>query len=88
MSPRRLLALLISEGMATLSIAVLAQASRANTSNSDGNLNFLTNEATIEMAAAKLPQEVIVTKTRTSKTNFELSTPAHVEQNSSAAIRS
>jgi len=41
----------------------------------------LTNQCIIEMAAAKLPKEIIITKIQTSKTKFDLPTPALVERN-------
>ena len=81
MSPRRLLPLLISQLIITLAIAVLAQASPAATSDSASDPNVLANQSIIEMVSARLPEEVIITKIQTSKTNFDLSTSALVELN-------
>jgi hypothetical protein len=50
---------------------VLAQAPSA--------ADILTNKSVIEMVAAKLPEDVIVVRIQTSKTDFDLSTPALVE---------
>jgi len=41
----------------------------------------LANQSIIEMVSARLPEEVIITKIQTSKTNFDLSTSALVELN-------
>ncbi len=83
MSSRRLLPLLVSELIITLAIAVSAQAPPATTSDSASDPNVLTNQSIIEMAAAKLLEEVIITKIQTSKTNFDLPTPALVEPHNS-----
>jgi len=45
--------------------------------------DVVTNHSVIEMVAAQLPEEVIITKIQTSKTDFDLSTPALVELNKS-----
>ena len=81
MSPSGLLRLLAPALIITLAIAVSAQAPPATTSDSASDPNVLTNQSIIEMAAAKLPEEIIITKIQTSKTNFDLSTPALVELN-------
>ena len=81
MSPRRLLPLLVPALIITLAIAVSVQAPPATTSDSASDPNVLTNQSIIEMAAAKLPEEIIITKIQTSKTNFDLSTSALVELN-------
>ena len=39
------------------------------------------------MAAAKVPEEIIITKIQTSKTNCDLSTPALVELNTGGSVR-
>jgi hypothetical protein len=44
----------------------------------------LTNGMVIEMVNAKLPSDVIITKIQTSKTSFDLSTPALVKLNESS----
>ena len=44
----------------------------------------LTNGTVIEMVNAKLPSDVIITKIQTSKTSFDLSTPALVKLNESS----
>ena len=67
--------------MIALAIAVSAQAPPATTSDSASDPNVLINQSIIERAAAKLPEEIIITKIQTSKTNFDLSTPALVELN-------
>lgn len=41
----------------------------------------LTNQSVMDMVAAKLPSDIIVTKIQTSKTNFDLSTDALVKLN-------
>ena len=46
----------------------------------------LTNQSIMEMAAARLPEEVIVTRIQTSKIKFDLSTPALVELNNSGVF--
>jgi hypothetical protein len=45
---------------------------------------ILTNQTVVDMVTAKLPAEVIITKIQTSKTKFDLSTPALVKLNESA----
>lgn len=64
----------------TLAIAVSVQAPPASRSDSASDRNVF-NQSIIEMAAAKLPEEIIITKIQTSKANFDLSTPALVELN-------
>lgn len=81
MSPSGLLRLLVPTLIITLAIAVSAQASPATTSDSASDPKVLTNQSIIEMAAAKLPEKVIITKMQSSKTNSDLSTPALVELN-------
>ena len=81
MSPRGLLSVLVPALIITLAIAVSAQAPRATTSDSGSDPKVLTNQSVIEMAAAKLPEEIIITKIRTTKTNFGLPTLARVERN-------
>ena len=81
MSPRRLLRLPVPALIITLAIAVSAQAPPATTSDSTSDLNVLANQSIIEMVAARLPEEIIITKIQTSKTNFDLPTPALVELN-------
>jgi hypothetical protein len=83
MSPRRLLSLPVLALIITLAIAVSAQAPPATASDSASDPNILTNPSIIEMAAARLPEEVIITKIQTSKTKFDLPTPALVEPNNS-----
>ena len=83
MSPRRLLALPIPALIITLASAMSAQAPPATTSDGANDPNILTNQPINEMAAARLPQEIIITKIQTSKTSFDLPTPALVELNSS-----
>jgi hypothetical protein len=73
--------LLVPALIITLVIAVSAQAPPATTSDSASDPNVLQNQSIIEMAAAKLPEEIIITQIQTSKTNFDLSTPALVELN-------
>lgn len=60
-----------------------AQAPSPAVPSSTSDPNVLTNKSVIEMVAAKLPEEVIITRIQTSKTNFDLSTPALVELNNS-----
>lgn len=81
MSPRRLLPLLVLALIITLAIAVSAQVPPTTTSDSASYPNALTNQRIIEMAAARLPEEIIIAKIQTSKTNFDLSTPALVGLN-------
>lgn len=69
MSPRRLLAIVI-----TLAIAVSGQAPQATTSDSTRCPTVLANEAIIDMVAAKLSEVIIVNQT--SKTHFDLLTRA------------
>jgi hypothetical protein len=83
MSPRRLLSLPALAMIITLAIAVSAQVPPATTSDSASDPNVLANQCIIEMAAAKLPEEIIITKIQTSKTKFDLPTPALVEPNNS-----
>ncbi len=49
--------------------------------SASANAEALTNNSVIEMVAAKLPEEVIVTKIQTSPTNFDVSTAALEELN-------
>ncbi len=81
MSSGGLLRLLVPALIITLAIAVSAQVPPATTSDSASDPNVLINQSIIEMAAAKLPEEIIITKIQTSKTNFDLSTSALVELN-------
>ncbi|PYT52593.1 MAG: hypothetical protein DMG43_11245 [Acidobacteria bacterium] len=81
MSPRRLLSLPVPALVITLAIAVSAQAPPATTSDSASDPNILTNQCIIEMVSAKLPEEIIITKIQTTKTKFDLPTPALVEPN-------
>lgn len=75
---------LISVLILVLAIAVSAQAPPpVTTSGTTSDPSILTNKSVTEMVAAKLPEEVIITKIQTSKANFDLSTPALVELNSS-----
>jgi hypothetical protein len=62
MSPRRLLSMLVPALIITLAIAVSAQAPPATTSDSASDANVLANQCIIEMAAAKLPAEVLIAK--------------------------
>jgi len=62
MSPGGLPRLLVPALIITLAIAVSAQAPPATTSDSASDPNVLTNQCIIEMAAAKQPEEVIITK--------------------------
>ncbi len=59
----------------------VSTSSASTTSDSASDPNLLTNQCIIEMAAAKLPKEIIITKIQTSKTKFDLPTPALVERN-------
>lgn len=79
MSRRRLLALLVPALIITLAIAVSAQAPPATTSDTVSDPNTWTNQSISEMASAKRPKELIITKIQTSKTNFDLSTFTLVE---------
>ena len=83
MSHRRLLRLLVPALIIALAISVSAQASPAATSDCASDPNLLTNQSIIERAAAKLPEEIIITQIQTSKTNSDLSTSALVELNRS-----
>jgi len=83
MSLRRLVSLAVPALIITLAIAVSAQAPPATTSDSASDPNVLTNQSVIEMAAARLPEEVIITKIQTTKTKFDLSTRALVEPHNS-----
>jgi hypothetical protein len=83
MSPRRLLSLPALALIITLATAVSVQAPPATTSDSASNPNVLTNQSIIEMVYARLPEAIIITKIETSKTKFDLPTPALVEVNSS-----
>lgn len=67
----------------SLAGSALAQAPVSAAPDTASDPKVLTNKSVIEMVAAKLPEEVITTKIQTSKTNFDLSTPALVELNSS-----
>jgi hypothetical protein len=80
-SSRELLPLLVPALIITLAIAVSAQVPAAATSDSAGDPNVLTNQSIIEMVAAKLLEEVIITKIQPSKTNFHMSAAALVELN-------
>jgi hypothetical protein len=73
--------LLVPALIITLAIAVSVQAPPATTSDSASDSNVLTNQSIIEMGAAKLPEEIVITKIQTSKTNFDLSTSTLVELN-------
>ena len=53
----------------------------ATTLDSTGDPNVFIHQSIIEMVAAELPKEIIITKIQTSKTNFDLPTPARVELN-------
>jgi hypothetical protein len=86
MSPRRLLSLPVPALIITLAIAVSAQAPPATTSDSASDPNVLTTQRIIEMAAGWLPEEIIIAKLQTSKTKFDLSTPALVEPNNSGVF--
>ena len=86
MSPRGLLPVLVPALIITLAIAVSVQAPLGTTSDSVSHPNVLTNQSIIEMGAARLPEEVIITKIQTSKTNLDLPTPALVELNSSGVF--
>ncbi|HYT21394.1 MAG TPA: hypothetical protein VEW05_14345 [Candidatus Polarisedimenticolia bacterium] len=81
MSLRRLVSLAVPALIITLAIAVSAQAPPATTSDSAREANVLTNQFIIEMAAARLPEEIVITKIQTSKTKFDLPTPTLVERN-------
>src|SRR5260370_29554253 len=87
MYPSGLLRLLVPALIIPLAIAVSAQAPPATTSDSASDPNVLINRSIIEMAAARLPEEVIITKIQTLKTNFDLSTPALVELNTRWGVR-
>jgi len=78
-SPRRLLSLPVRALIITLAIAVSAQAQPATTPRSASDPNVLTSQSIIGMVFAKLPKEIIITTIQTSKTKFDLSTPALVE---------
>ena len=86
MSPKRLLVLSAPALIITVAIAASTQTPPATTSDSTSCPTVLANEAIIDTVAAKL-SEAIITKIQTWKTNFNLRTPAPVEQKSSAAIR-
>jgi hypothetical protein len=77
--------LVLNALLALLLLAIAAPQVRAQTSpaaqSAPHSEELLTNKAVIEMVAAKLPEEVIITKIQTSKTNFDFSTPALVELN-------
>jgi hypothetical protein len=81
MSPRRLLSLPVPASIISIAIVVPAHTPSATTSDRASDPNILANQCIIEMAAAKLPQEIIITKIQTSKTKFDLPTPALVEPN-------
>lgn len=83
MSPRRLLALFAPALIITVAIAASAQAAPETTSDNASDPHDLTNKSVVEMVAAKLPEEIIIAKIQTSKTNFDLPTPARVELNNS-----
>ena len=87
MSPRRLFPLLVAAVIITRVIAVSAKAPPATTSESASDPNVFTNQFIIEMAAARLPEEIIITRIQTPKTNFDLPTPARVEPNSSGCLQ-
>jgi hypothetical protein len=82
-SSKRLLLLPVPALIITLAIAVSAQAPPATTSDSASDQNVLTNQSVIEMISARLPEEVVITKIQTSKTNFDVPTPALLELNNS-----
>lgn len=88
MSPKRLLPLLVPALIISLAIAVSAQALPATTSDRPSDPNVLTNQSIIDIAAAKLPQEIIITKIQTSKTNFDPPTLARVELHCSGVFAS
>jgi hypothetical protein len=79
MSPRWLLSLSVPALIITFATAVSAQAPPAITSDNASDPNVLIIQSIIEMVAAKLPEEVIITKIQTSKTKFGLPTPVVVE---------
>ena len=62
MSLRRLVSLAVPALIITLAIAVSAQAPPATTSDSAREANILTNQFIIEMAAARLPEEIVIYK--------------------------
>jgi hypothetical protein len=86
MSPRRLLSFAVPALIITLAIAVSAQAPPATTFNSASDSNVLTNKSVMGMVSAKLSEEIIITKIQTTKTKFDLPTPALVEVNSSGVV--
>jgi hypothetical protein len=69
--------------LVSLAGSATAQAPATVAPDSTSDPKVLTNKSVMEMVAAKLPEEVITTRIQTSKTNFDLSTPALVELNSS-----
>ena len=83
MSPGGLLRLFVPALIITPAIAMSVKAPPATTSDSASDPNVLINRSIIEIVAAKLPEEVIITKIQMSKTNFDLPTLARVELNSS-----
>ena len=83
MSSRRLLALFAPALIITVAIAVSAQPPPVTTSDSAGDPTASTNQSINEMAAARLPEEVIITKIQAWKTNSDLQTPARLELNNS-----
>ena len=83
MSRRPLFILFLLVLIVSLASIVAAQAPPAATPGGTADPNTLTNKSIIEMVAAKLPEEVIIAKIQISETNFDLSTPALVELNSS-----
>jgi len=65
MSPRPSFILFLFVLIVSLAGMVAAQAPPAATPGSTADPNTLTNKSIIEMVAAKLPEEVIITKTQT-----------------------
>jgi hypothetical protein len=82
MSPRQLLQFVPFLLIVALAIAVAAQVPPAAASDSTSDPNVVTYKSV--MVAAKLPEEVIITKIQTAKTNFDLSTSALLEPKNSS----
>lgn len=61
--------------------AAAAPATTAAAPLPPANVEALTNQSIVEMAAAKLPDEVIIAKIQVSPNSFDLSTPALAELN-------
>jgi len=57
-------------------VGIRAQDQQAATPTDAADPNVVTNKSILEMVGAKLPEEVIIAKIQTSKTNFDTSTPA------------